>query len=196
MNSKTSRKRLSFHRGAISMLLAALMACLPAMQKAAQAAPSTSVPAIVPLAQQPAPGPQTPPSYPPPPPSPWQAPPGSVPYGYPPPGSGDAAAGTARGTLDAEADTSGALWFLAGCGLGVIGILIAYVAEPTPPVARIMGKSPEYVMAYTAAYKTAGKSVQGRQALYGCIVGTAVAVAIYLVLVAAVLHEASMSTTY
>jgi len=199
MTSTTTRKRLpSLRNGAVSMLLASTMVVLPAMQRSAEAAPSSVVPGTVTLAQQPGQQPppqQPPPNYPPPPPSPWQQPPGTAPYGYPQQGfSGDVATATARGTADAEADTSGALWFFAGCGLGAIGILIAYVVEPTPPAARIMGKSPDYVMAYTSAYKSAGKSSQAKHALYGCLVGTAVVVAIYLILIAAVAHDASMTT--
>jgi hypothetical protein len=181
------------------MFLASTMAVLPMLQRSAEAAPSRAIPAAVTLART-APAPQQPPpaQYPPPPPSgAWNQPPGSAPYGYGSQGgSGDFAAATARGTQDAEADSSTALWFFAGCGLGVVGILIAYIVEPTPPVARIMGKSPDYVMAYSNAYKSAGKSNQAKHALYGCLVGTAVFVAVYLIAVATVLHEASTMTTY
>jgi uncharacterized membrane protein len=48
--------------------------------------------------------------------------------------------------------------------------VIAAVAEPTPPPARLMGKSPEYLAVYTQAYKSEGKSAQLRSSLWG--VGT------------------------
>jgi hypothetical protein len=94
----------------------------------------------------------------------------------------------AQATQDAEADTNGAAWFFLGC-LGLIGVLIAYVAEPSPPPERLMGKSPEYVGAYVGTYKSAGKSAQGRQAIIGCLVGTGVAVAIYIVVLASIAHS-------
>ncbi len=60
-------------------------------------------------------------------------------------------------TQDAQADENGTLWFFAGCLLGLIGVVIAAVAEPTPPPARLMGKSPEYLAVYTQTYKSAGQ---------------------------------------
>lgn len=80
---------------------------------------------------------------------------------------------------DAAADTSSALWFGAGCLLTWVGILIAYLAEPSPQMARLMGKPGDYVATYTAAYKSAGKSAQTRMALYGCITEGVVVVVVY-----------------
>lgn len=80
----------------------------------------------------------------------------------------EAASAAMAAENDADADTSDALWFGAGCLLGLLGVLVAYVIEPSPPLVRLMGKSSEYVVFYTAAYKSAGKSAQGKNALYGC----------------------------
>jgi len=112
-----------------------------------------------------------------------------------PAGNGGLAAAMAAGEADAQADTSGGLWFAAGCLIGVVGVILGYVVEPSPPPTRMLGKSPEYVTAYTQSYRYAGKKEQGSKALTGCLLGTAIAVAIYAVLVASVANDAS-TTTY
>jgi hypothetical protein len=123
-------------------------------------------------------------------------PPAGQPGYYPPPQPFvDAGRAAAEGVQDADADINGTLWFFVGC-LGIIGIAVAYFAEPSPPPARLMGKSAEYVMLYTSAYKTEGKSIQGRHAIYGCLVGTALIVAIYVVLIVTVLKTTSTTPTY
>lgn len=74
----------------------------------------------------------------------------------------------AAAVADAEADTSSALWFGAGCLLSWVGVLVAYVVEPVPPYARIVGKPPEYVGRYVRVYTDAGRGEQTRMALFGC----------------------------
>jgi hypothetical protein len=59
----------------------------------------------------------------------------------------------------------------------------------------LMGKSAEYVNIYTSSYKTEGKSVQGRHAIYGCLVGTGVIVAVYIVLFLVIFKTASDNMT-
>lgn len=86
----------------------------------------------------------------------------------------DAASAAAAAERDAKADTSSGAWFFLGCLLGGIGVIIAYVSEPSPPPARLIGKSPEWVIVYSAAYKSAGKSSQGQSAIVGCLVMTAI----------------------
>jgi len=127
----------------------------------------------------------------------WAPPPPAGQPGYypPPPPPVDAGRAAAEGVQDADVDINGTLWFFVGC-LGIIGIAVAYFAEPSPPPARLMGKSAEYVMLYTSAYKTEGKSIQGRHAIYGCLVGTAIVVAIYVVLIVTVLKTANTTPTY
>lgn len=71
---------------------------------------------------------------------------------------------------DAQANTSGCLWFAAGCLGGVIGLIIAYVYTPSPPASKFIGKSPEYVAYYTDFYQSKAKSIQTKQTLTGCIV--------------------------
>jgi hypothetical protein len=110
------------------------------------------------------------------------------PYYYPPPPV-DAARAAAEATNDAHADTNGTLWFFAGCLLGVIGIVIAYVAEPTPPPARMMGKSPEYLAIYTTAYKAEARSIQGRAAIWGTVTLAAVVVVFYIIIFVAIVKS-------
>jgi len=85
---------------------------------------------------------------------------------------------------DAEAETSSALWFIAGCLGGWLGLLIAHVYSPSPPAARLVGKSPEYVAAYTDCYKKRAKEIQTKNAWTGCGIYAA-AVVVYAVLVVA-----------
>lgn len=74
----------------------------------------------------------------------------------------------AEGRRDGEAETTGILWFVAGCGLNILGVLAAYLIKPSPPAMKLVGKSPEYVAAYTDCYKDAAVSVQTKWAWIGC----------------------------
>ena len=126
----------------------------------------------------------------------WAPPPQPMPgqpYYAPPPV--DAGRAAAEAVADAHADTNGTMWFFAGCLLGVIGIIIAYVAEPSPPPARLMGKSPEYLAIYTATYKSEAKSIQGRSAIYGTLTTLAVFVVIYVIIIVAVVHDANTTNS-
>lgn len=104
------------------------------------------------------------------PPKPAQPPPRAVPRPQPTPSAqpGDFQQGHADGERDARAAANRPLWFAAGCVGGAVGLLIAYVIEPSPPATKLLGKSAEYAVGYTDAYKRAGKSLQARWALYGC----------------------------
>lgn len=146
------------------------------------AAPSPAAPTDVPPPYPPASSPPAgyppaaapPPGYPPaaPPPPAYRYPPRRAAYGF------DAAEAAAAGERDAIADSSSAAWFMLGCLLGGIGVIIAFVAEPSPPPARYIGKSPEWVMAYSQAYKSAGRSSQGKSAIFGCLTIAAVFLAL------------------
>lgn len=108
-------------------------------------------------------------------------PPGAPTYGYAPAPPIDPARAVMEATQDAQADENAALWFFAGCLLGVIGVVIAYVAEPTPPAARLMGKSPQYLAIYTNTYRSEGRSAQVRSSLWG--IGTILALTVVLIIV-------------
>ena len=86
---------------------------------------------------------------------------------------------------DAQNDVNTSLWFLGGCLGGVVGVIVAYAVEPSPPIIRLLGKSPEYVAFYTDAYSQTARKRQVNSALVGCAVnGLGVAV-IYGVAIAA-----------
>ncbi|HPI02507.1 MAG TPA: hypothetical protein PLB12_00820 [Candidatus Goldiibacteriota bacterium] len=99
-----------------------------------------------------------------------------------------AEAGTvcAQAQMDAAADVNKVLWIGSGCLLGVIGILIGYVASPSVPANRIMGKSSDYLQAYTSCYKDEGKGEQGMNAIIGCGISSAIMGVIYLISAASI----------
>ena len=83
---------------------------------------------------------------------------------------------------DAEADTQQVLWIggnfvlglVGGCVLGSVGLFGAYLYEPQVPASRLMGKSPEYIMFYTDAYKARARDLHLRSAFIGCLGGSVV----------------------
>ncbi|MDI6703447.1 MAG: hypothetical protein QME40_02075 [bacterium] len=87
------------------------------------------------------------------------------------------------GERDAEAEVNKGIWFIAGCLGGVPGLIVSYVYTPTPPSARLIGKSPEYVAAYSDAYIRKAKKIQTDMALTGCGVAAASYAAYYLFLI-------------
>jgi hypothetical protein len=134
---------------------------------------------MIPLFEHPAAAQQT---WEPPPQQQWsQPPPGAPAYAPPPPF--DSARAVQEATQDAQADNNGALWFFAGCLLGLIGVIIAAVADPSPPMARVMGKSPEYVTIYTSTYRSAGHTAQLHSAMWGCGVVLIVEIGLLIFLV-------------
>lgn len=90
-------------------------------------------------------------------------------------------------TTRANSDTNGTLWFAAGCILGVLGLVGAYVIEPNPPATALVGQDEQYVAEYTDCYQDTAGDIQQKQALYGCLAGTAATALIYGVLVAGAL---------
>lgn len=69
----------------------------------------------------------------------------------------------------ARSDISGGTWFLIGCVIGPIGYLLA-MSEPNPPSTQLLGKSPEYVAAYSDCYRRMGKSIKTKNAMTGCLI--------------------------
>ena len=88
---------------------------------------------------------------------------------------------------DANKDVNKPLWFGTGCLLSgllflpmpgwyscflpPIGLTGTYFYRPDPPLARLIGKSPEYVTIYTSTYKSKRGGIQARWASAGCISG-------------------------
>lgn len=81
--------------------------------------------------------------------------------------------------LDAQAADVTA-WGWAGGLLGPMGILIATIYTPTPPVNRLIGKSSEYVAIYTTTYQQKVKERQTKEAATGCA-GAVVSFFFYLI---------------
>lgn len=113
--------------------------------------------------------------------------------------SNEFAQGTMEGEMDAKSNEGGPLWFFVGFCVGVLGVVIAYVVEPSPPPTRIVGKSSDYTTAYTSAYKAAGKKAQGKIALIGCVVSGLIVVLwyvfVFVVFASAATSVASTATT-
>lgn len=91
----------------------------------------------------------------------------------------------AQATEDAKMQGSQAVWFLAGCLLGVIGILIAAIYEPTPPASAMIGKSVDEAMVYQKAFVSAARTSQLTSAAIGCGVISVGSVILYAVTLAA-----------
>lgn len=68
---------------------------------------------------------------------------------------------------DAETDVSKILWVVVGFFINLIGLLIAYIYQPTPPASRLIEKSHEYTMYYTEAYQAKARTEQLKYAAIG-----------------------------
>lgn len=79
----------------------------------------------------------------------------------------------------AESDVNKTMWMGAGCLLGLTGVILAYIIEPSPPTAALVGKPPEYTATYIRAYKEKAREIQAKYALYGCLIGSAVTGCLY-----------------
>ena len=89
----------------------------------------------------------------------------------------DVVSGRMDGKRDAKADVNGRSWFLRGCiinffvpifgGLAVMSYVYEY--EPIIPNYRFVGKSEEYINAYTISYKETVRKIQVNKVSQGCI---------------------------
>jgi hypothetical protein len=79
----------------------------------------------------------------------------------------------AQARMDAKKDVSSAKWFLTGCLLLWLGLKIANKGA-LPPPERLMGKSPEYIEAYSKAYLEESRRIRARNAMIGCVGGATV----------------------
>ena len=73
---------------------------------------------------------------------------------------------------DAERDVNRQSWFLAGCVLTIIGVLIAQMNNPVVPAERLIGKSPAYTDTYISHYQAKCGEIQRSSALAGCLFST------------------------
>ncbi|HDH99566.1 MAG: hypothetical protein DRP94_07100 [Candidatus Latescibacterota bacterium] len=79
----------------------------------------------------------------------------------------------------AEGDVNKTMWMGAGFLLGLPGVILAYIVEPSPPTAALVGKPPEYTATYIRAYKEKAREIQAKYAFYGCLIGSAVTGCLY-----------------
>lgn len=86
----------------------------------------------------------------------------------------------------ASNNTSGALWFGAGCLLNGLGVIGAYVLKPDPPMSAVVGKDAVYVAKYTDCYKEEAVKAQTKWAWIGCGASVALYVVYFVVVAAAV----------
>lgn len=77
---------------------------------------------------------------------------------------------TITAEADAVSDCSKLIWFIAGLGLSILGILLAYLYQQDPPASRFLEKSHEYVVLYTDAYKAKLRSIQVIYSLVGFLI--------------------------
>ncbi|RKU33422.1 hypothetical protein C6495_09380 [Candidatus Poribacteria bacterium] len=91
----------------------------------------------------------------------------------------------AAAEADAEAKTSKSTWLTLGCLGGLIAVAAGYVYAPSPPAGALLGKSPEYIAAYSDAYAQKAKGIQRRYAMYGCVLNTLGSVALAVAAAAA-----------
>ena len=91
----------------------------------------------------------------------------------------------------AEADSPTCLWFTAGLIGGFFGYLMAYTYHPPVPALPLLGKSPEYVAAYTDTYRKTSQKWQSRPALFGCVAGTVVG-CLFIIYSDDILYELSL----
>ena len=85
---------------------------------------------------------------------------------------------TQQARLDAEThvirDVRSLEWGLGGflCGFFALGASVAYA--PTVPTANLMGKSPDYIIAYTDTYRSAMKRKNITAAGIGCLMNVSI----------------------
>lgn len=84
---------------------------------------------------------------------------------------------------DAKTDLNKLVWLCAGFFGNIIGVLVAYIYQPTPPLTRLYEKSEKYKMFYNDTYKTKLRSGQLTHAL----IGIAILVGVYILLFGAIL---------
>ncbi len=77
-----------------------------------------------------------------------------------------------KAVADAESDVNRTSWFMAGCFMNIIGVLIARTNITPVPAERFVGKSPEYIAIYTLNYQTERSKILTKSAVQGCATGT------------------------
>lgn len=68
--------------------------------------------------------------------------------------------------IDAKSDVNKIIWICAGLFGNIIGILVAYIYQPPPPLSRLFEKSDVYKTFYSDMYKV---KTQKEQLIYSVI---------------------------
>ena len=84
--------------------------------------------------------------------------------------------GRLAGNRDGIINTDTTLWQTSGCLGGPFGIAMAYVYEPNQSATLLLGHSPEYIAAYTDAYREAGRKKQIEEVWIGYLTGMLISV--------------------
>ena len=71
---------------------------------------------------------------------------------------------------DAKTDVNKLVWICAGLFGNIIGILVAYIYQPTPPLSRLFEKSDVYQMFYSDTYKAKIRKIQLTFAFIGILI--------------------------
>ena len=89
---------------------------------------------------------------------------------------------TITAEADAVSDCNKLIWFVAGLGLAVVGVLLAYIYQQDPPASRLLDKSQEFLTVYTDTYKAKLRSIQVMYSLVGLAIVVAL-IGLYIIIV-------------
>ncbi len=87
---------------------------------------------------------------------------------------------------DAKSDVNMILWLAVGFAMNIVGILIAYIYQQSPPVTRTFEKSHEYVVFYSEAYKSKTRSLQLKYSIIGFLFIVVIGLFLLLIYVAVI----------
>lgn len=82
--------------------------------------------------------------------------------------------------VDAKKDVAMNTWAACGC-IPILGVGCAYLFARQPKEEKLIGKSIEYVQAYTETYKSETKAIQTKAAMIGCLGSTLVGCTAFVV---------------
>lgn len=85
----------------------------------------------------------------------------------------DSLLAVAQAQAAAKREVNKLTWFGVGCTVNMGGFAIATLTTSPPPESRLLGRSPEYVEAFTAAYRVESRRIQMVYAGWGCATSTA-----------------------
>ncbi|TES92058.1 MAG: hypothetical protein E3J87_06285 [Candidatus Cloacimonadota bacterium] len=97
--------------------------------------------------------------------------------------TGIVARAVADAEADAEKDINRITWLGCGCIFTVYTLGAAYLIVPSPKQERLMGKSYDYVWAYTQAYKSRRRALQLRYALIGTGISSVIVITALVIVV-------------